>query len=144
MTVKKNNFPDGNFCKIQSGEQWFAKSDLQNLQLAKKHSSQLAVLSNFPFLTLLKKCAWSRHLPVCHNMNTSMAVTTGKVSFDEKKLKVWTAWCSFVHHGHSCWLVCVAVPAWLTHCYENMQASHSEHVYIWLTGWSWTIILSQT
>lgn len=27
------------------------KSNLQNLQLAKKHSSQLAALSNFPFLT---------------------------------------------------------------------------------------------
>lgn len=95
-------------------------------------------------------CVWSHHLPVYQNMTTSMAVTTGKVSFDVPSvtagsyLKVLTAWCRIVHHSFSCWLVNVAVPARLTHCYENIQASHSEHIYIWLTGCSWTVVQSQT
>lgn len=43
-----------------------------------KNSSQLAVLSNFPFLTenTANKCVWSRHLTV-YDTNTSMAVPPG-------------------------------------------------------------------
>lgn len=151
-TKNKKHFPDGNFCKIPSSEHWLVKSDLENLQLAKKHSSQLAVLSNFPFLTenTANKCVWNRPPLVYHGMNTSMTVKTEKVSFDVllvivgSCLKVLIAWCSSVHHSLSCCLAYIVVPARLTHCYENIQASHSEHVYIWLIGWNSTIIQSQT
>lgn len=77
---------------------------------------------------------------IMFNKNTSMTVTNGKVCFDVLLVAVGSlstagpVWHSFVHRGLGCWLVSIAVPARLTHCYENIQASHSEPVYIWRLG----------
>lgn len=136
-TKQQSNFPDGNFCKPQSAEHGLVKSHLQNLHLAKKTQFPISCIKQLPIShrQTTNKCAWSRPSPVS-TVNTSS--DNWEVRFDVPSvtvgsdLRVWTAWCRFVHHRLGCWLVYVTVPARLTHCYENTRASHSEQVYIWL------------